>query len=153
MDSYFTDGSMLRRVHRELAVAFSGPRALLMQATHPVAFEGFFAHGGYEPFYPFPADGSTPKTLASLRKDCEVINTKHGSVICKWFFSRTDGTLLGFETYIAKDGENLEDRDPCELYFYDYKDVGGRKLPHKIEVRHRDKLYATLTVSGYKFDK
>ena len=28
------------------AVAFSGPRALLMQATHPVAFEGFFAHTG-----------------------------------------------------------------------------------------------------------
>jgi len=46
MDSYFTDTSMLRRVHREWAVAFSGPRALLMQATHPVAFEGFFAHTG-----------------------------------------------------------------------------------------------------------
>jgi uncharacterized protein (DUF2236 family) len=46
MDAYFTDSSMLRRVHRELAVAFSGPRALLMQATHPVAFEGFFAHTG-----------------------------------------------------------------------------------------------------------
>ncbi len=46
MDSYFTDSSMLRRVHREMAVAFSGPRALLMQATHPVAFEGFFAHTG-----------------------------------------------------------------------------------------------------------
>src|SRR3954470_13618138 len=44
MDGYFDDTSMLRRVHRELAVAFSGPRALLMQATHPVAFEGFFAH-------------------------------------------------------------------------------------------------------------
>jgi uncharacterized protein (DUF2236 family) len=45
-DSYFADSSMLRRVHREMAVAFSGPRALLMQATHPVAFEGFFAHSG-----------------------------------------------------------------------------------------------------------
>ena len=45
-DGYFTDDSMLRRVHRELAVALSGPRALLMQAAHPVAFEGFFAHTG-----------------------------------------------------------------------------------------------------------
>src|SRR4051812_24577250 len=45
-DSYFTDDSMLRKVHREWVVAFSGPRALLMQATHPVAFEGFFAHTG-----------------------------------------------------------------------------------------------------------
>jgi uncharacterized protein (DUF2236 family) len=43
MDGHFDDTSMLRRVHRELAVAFSGPRALLMQASHPVAFEGFFA--------------------------------------------------------------------------------------------------------------
>src|SRR3954465_4203013 len=44
--SVFADGSMLRRVHREWAVALSGPRALLMQAAHPVAFEGFFAHTG-----------------------------------------------------------------------------------------------------------
>jgi uncharacterized protein (DUF2236 family) len=40
---YFDDDSMLRRVQREFAVAFAGPRALLMQATHPVAFAGFFA--------------------------------------------------------------------------------------------------------------
>ncbi|MGH2901295.1 MAG: oxygenase MpaB family protein, partial [Solirubrobacteraceae bacterium] len=46
MDAYFDDTSMLRRVHREFAVALSGPRALLMQAAHPVAFEGFFAHSG-----------------------------------------------------------------------------------------------------------
>ena len=46
MDSYFSGSSMLRRVNGEMAVAFSGPRALLMQATHPVAFEGFFAHTG-----------------------------------------------------------------------------------------------------------
>src|SRR3954447_5533846 len=44
--SYFTDDSMLRRVHREYVVALSGPRALLMQATHRRAFKGFFAHTG-----------------------------------------------------------------------------------------------------------
>ena len=43
---YFTDDSMLRVVHRESTVALSGQRALLMQATHPVAFAGFFAHTG-----------------------------------------------------------------------------------------------------------
>jgi uncharacterized protein (DUF2236 family) len=42
--SYFTDDSMLRRVIRETVVAFSAPRTLLMQAAHPVAFAGFFAH-------------------------------------------------------------------------------------------------------------
>src|SRR5215208_272265 len=43
-DGYFTDGSMLRRVHRERAVALSGPRALLMQAAHPLAVSGLLAH-------------------------------------------------------------------------------------------------------------
>jgi uncharacterized protein (DUF2236 family) len=41
--SYFSDASMIRRVNSEPAVAFSGGRALLMQAAHPVAFAGFFA--------------------------------------------------------------------------------------------------------------
>lgn len=44
--SYFSDDSWVRRIHRENVVALSGPRALLMQATHPVAFAGFFAHTG-----------------------------------------------------------------------------------------------------------
>jgi uncharacterized protein (DUF2236 family) len=41
--SYFDDTSLIRRVHREHVVGLGGPRALLMQAAHPVAFAGFFA--------------------------------------------------------------------------------------------------------------
>ena len=41
---YFTDDSMLRRVHRERALALAGPRALLMQAAHPLAVSGLLAH-------------------------------------------------------------------------------------------------------------
>ncbi|MEA2422260.1 MAG: hypothetical protein QOF55_1359 [Thermoleophilaceae bacterium] len=41
---YFTDNSMLRRIHRERAVALSGPRALLMQAAHPLAVSGLLVH-------------------------------------------------------------------------------------------------------------
>jgi uncharacterized protein (DUF2236 family) len=44
MTGYFDDRSMLRRVHRERAVAVSGPRALLMQAAHPLAVAGLLAH-------------------------------------------------------------------------------------------------------------
>lgn len=43
-DGYFDDSSMLRRIHRERAVALSGPRALLMQAAHPLAVFGLLAH-------------------------------------------------------------------------------------------------------------
>jgi uncharacterized protein (DUF2236 family) len=41
---YFDGRSMLRRIHRERALALSGPRALLMQAAHPVAVAGLLAH-------------------------------------------------------------------------------------------------------------
>ena len=41
---YFDDSSMLRRIHRERALALSGPRALLMQAAHPLAVAGLLAH-------------------------------------------------------------------------------------------------------------
>ncbi len=41
-EGYFEDDSLIRRVNRELVVAFSGARALLLQASHPVMFEGFF---------------------------------------------------------------------------------------------------------------
>ncbi|GAC1319428.1 MAG: hypothetical protein NVSMB25_10200 [Thermoleophilaceae bacterium] len=44
MNGYFDDSSMLRRIHRERAIALSGPRALLMQAAHPLAVSGLLAH-------------------------------------------------------------------------------------------------------------
>jgi uncharacterized protein (DUF2236 family) len=44
MAGYFSDSSMLRRVHRERALALAGPRALLMQAAHPLAVSGLLAH-------------------------------------------------------------------------------------------------------------
>jgi S1-C subfamily serine protease len=114
----------------------------------PKGFEGLCAHGGHEPFYPHPTDGSAPKSLAALRADCAVLRTKHGSTECKWYVSLKDSTLLGFETFVSKD------EDPCEVFLADYKDVGdGRKLPHRIEVRHKDKRYGVLTVSKYTLGK
>jgi len=44
MAGYFDDRSLLRRVHRERALALAGPRALLMQAAHPLAVSGLLAH-------------------------------------------------------------------------------------------------------------
>ena len=44
MAGYFGDASLIRRVHRERALALYGPRALLMQAAHPLAVEGLLAH-------------------------------------------------------------------------------------------------------------
>ena len=41
---YFDADSMIQRVHRERALHLYGPRALLMQATHPLAVSGLLAH-------------------------------------------------------------------------------------------------------------
>ena len=115
-------------------------RLLLVGAS---GFEGLFAHGGNEPLYPYPTDGSKPKSLEALRVDCAVLKTKHGSTECKWYFSLKDHSLLGFETYLAKD------TDPCEVYFSDYRAVDGRQLPHRIEVRHGDKQFGVLAIEKY----
>jgi uncharacterized protein (DUF2236 family) len=66
MPGIFDDGSMLRRVHREYAVAFSGPRTLLLQAAHPVAFAGFFAHTGAldEPYLRLQRTAQVMDTIA-----------------------------------------------------------------------------------------
>jgi uncharacterized protein (DUF2236 family) len=45
-DGYFPPDSMLRRVISETLVGLSGPQVLLLQAAHPVAWAGFFAHTG-----------------------------------------------------------------------------------------------------------
>lgn len=116
-------------------------------------FEGGFAHGGNEPFYPYPVDGSTPKSLAELRVDCAVLRTKHGSVDCKWYYSLKDQRLLGFESYLIKDSAHSTELDPCEVYFSNYKLVDQRELPHRIEVRYGDKRFAILTVDKYTMSK
>src|SRR3954466_15673960 len=43
---HFTASSPLRTVVGHRLTALAGPRALLVMASHPVAFQGFFAHTG-----------------------------------------------------------------------------------------------------------
>lgn len=63
---YFDEDSMFRRVHRERAVALSGPRALLMQAAHPLAVFGLLAHSTAldEPYERLARTANTMNTIA-----------------------------------------------------------------------------------------
>ena len=63
--SYFSDYSMLRRVHRERALALSGPRALLMQAAHPLAVSGLLAHSSALD-EPYERLARTAQTLSTI---------------------------------------------------------------------------------------
>jgi uncharacterized protein (DUF2236 family) len=64
VQGYFDDDSMLRRIHRERAVALSGPRALLMQAAHPLAVAGLLAHSS-----------ALDEPYERLARTAEVLNT------------------------------------------------------------------------------
>ncbi len=52
--------------------------------------------------------------------------------------------LIAFETFVARD------QDPCEIYLHDSKEINGRLLPTRMEVRHGDKRYAILNVKEWK---
>jgi uncharacterized protein (DUF2236 family) len=65
MDGYFGDRSVLRRVHRERALALAGPRTLLMQAAHPLAVSGLLAHSNALD-EPYERLGRTAETLSII---------------------------------------------------------------------------------------
>jgi hypothetical protein len=110
----------------------------------PSGFEQYAYHGGREPFYPFPTSGSPPKSLADLRVDTEVLQTEHNAVPAKWYFALKDQALLGFEIKIE------DSDDPCEVYLSDYRPVGGRQLPHRLEVRYKDQQFGVLNIQSYQ---
>ena len=85
-------------------------------------FSGDFSHGGVEPLYLPPADGAAPD-YAKQRVLCEVLRTRLAGVAAKWYFSRDDQTLLGFEVTVDRDD------DPCEVFLSDYRPESGGQLP------------------------
>jgi uncharacterized protein (DUF2236 family) len=79
MTGYFDDSSMIRRIQRERAVALSGPRALLMQAAHPLAVFGLLAHSSAldEPYERLARTAQTMNTIAfGSRADADRITRR-----------------------------------------------------------------------------
>jgi len=74
MDGYFTDDSTLRRIHSERAMVLAGPRALLMQAAHPLAVSGLLAHSNAldEPYDRLARTAEAMNTIGfSSREDAD----------------------------------------------------------------------------------
>jgi serine protease Do len=107
-------------------------------------FEVKCDHGGHEPIYPPRADAKQPASLRELREEADVLNTRFGAFLAKWFFSRADKRLRAVEV-------RLEDsEDPCEVYFSDYRAVNGRQLPHRLEVYYAGTRYGILEFSSFE---
>ncbi|MBX3412083.1 MAG: trypsin-like peptidase domain-containing protein [Pirellulales bacterium] len=89
-------------------------------------------------------DGAAP-VLGSANL-AEVLRGTYANVEVTFAFDPTDGRLLALEMFPANDV------DPCELYFSDYREFDGRRLPGRIEVRHGDEVYAVLLPETYRLE-
>jgi serine protease Do len=104
-------------------------------------------HGGYEPCYPPAREPSAAGRYADVRVDAEVLNSRFGPFLAKWFFHRAEHKLIAFELRL------VDNEDPCEVYLDDYRVVEGQQLPHRITVMYQDVHYGTFAVSGYKLKR
>jgi uncharacterized protein (DUF2236 family) len=102
---YFDDDSILREVVGHRLTALSGPRALLVMAAHPVAFQGFFAHTGAldEPYQRLKRTGQVLDTIAFGTKQDADRATKRVRAIHR----RVRGELPDGTRYRADDPELL----------------------------------------------
>jgi uncharacterized protein (DUF2236 family) len=130
---YFTDESMLRRIHRERAVALSGPRALLMQAAHPVAVRGLLAHSSAidEPYERLARTAEVMSTVGfGSRADADRVTRRVRGLhrrykvdkpdLLMWvLFTLVDSGLVVYQLYVEK----LSDEEQAG-YWEDYKQVG-----------------------------
>lgn len=133
-ESYFSDESLVRRVHREHVLAFSGQRALLMQAALPEAFDALFAHSeGFEaPYERLERTAVVMNTIAfGSRKDADrmtrrvrAMHRKAGVDDPAWLLwvlaTLVDSALVVYERYVRA----LSD-DEREAYWQDYRVIGG----------------------------
>ena len=125
MDSYFDDTSMLRRVHREFAVALSGPRALLMQAAHPVAFEGFFAHSG-----------ALDEPYERLRRTADVMNTIGFGA--RWLMTEIERRGVGEDRVLFASDE------PWSDFWSEYWKINGAPVSDELKRRILHQNYEEL---------
>jgi hypothetical protein len=107
-------------------------------------FEVECDHAGVEPIYPPPAGGKMPTSLKDLRVDAEVLTTRMGPFLTKWFFALGDQKLLGLEVRLS------DNEDPCEVYFGDYRSVDGRLLPHQMQVVYGNDRYGVFTFKNFR---
>jgi serine protease Do len=104
-----------------------------------LAVEGFNRFG--EVYYL----GAAP--IADREGLADVIVGTHKELECRFYFDPADGNLLALEMFPD------EDSDPCEVYFSQFRDVDGRLLPGRMEVRHADEVFGIFAVNEFRFEK
>jgi serine protease Do len=89
--------------------------------------------------------GTAP--LISREGLADVLIGTHKGVECRFYFDPDNGRLLAIEMFTD------DNSDPCEVYFSDYHETGGRSLPGRMAVRYGDKPFASFSIETIKTEK
>ncbi len=84
--------------------------------------------------------------LAGQTELVDVLIGSHKGVQCRFMFDPASGDLLAMEMFPD------EDADPCEIYFSGHRDVDGRSLPARMEVRYGDDPFAVFLLDEFTFE-
>jgi S1-C subfamily serine protease len=82
--------------------------------------------------------------LAGESKFFDVLTATYQVVEANYLFDPLSGQLAALEAAVDDEG------DPCEIHFSDYRQVDGRQLPHKLEVRVGSQLFGVITLNSIK---
>jgi len=74
----------------------------------------------------------------------DVLIGRQGGATCRYFVDPR-GELASLEMW------RDDALDPCELFFFDYADRQGRRLPGRIQVRYGDTTYAEIHPTTWNF--
>ena len=77
----------------------------------------------------------------------DVLVGTHKGVEGSFYFDPDRGQLLAIELFPD------ENSDPCEIYFSDYRETGGRFVPGRMMVRFGDQPFAAFKIDEFKAEK
>lgn len=74
----------------------------------------------------------------------DVLEGGEGGVAFRLYVDPVSGDPVALEMFAS------DDTDPCELYFRDFADQHGRRLPRTLEVRHGDRRFGLVTLTDWE---
>jgi serine protease Do len=77
----------------------------------------------------------------------DVLVGLYGGVECRFSFDSKTGLLAAIEMFPE------ENADPCEVQLFDYRPVGGRQVPQRMEVRFGGERFSTFQIESFSFEK
>ncbi|MBX3434025.1 MAG: trypsin-like peptidase domain-containing protein [Pirellulales bacterium] len=86
--------------------------------------------------------GRVPQGPDGTPLDC--LRGFYAGVEARFYFSDETGDLVGLESHLR------DDADPCQVSFSDFRDVGGRRLPHRWMIRSGGAEFTALEIEQFE---